>query len=199
MIFTYIIIAITVLVSLAAFRNVHLLNKLILWPKEMHDAPQEYYRLLTAGFIHNDWQHLLFNMYSFYCFGEIAEAFGGIQFVVMYLTGIIFSSLPSFAKNKDNYYYRSLGASGGVATIMFFFIYHFPWADIRTLFIPISIPAILFGALYLAFEAYMDRKGGTNYAHDAHFWGSVYGLVFAFITDPTHGAGFMAELMSRFR
>ncbi len=190
MIITIIVVAITALVSILGFSNEALINKLILWPRIMH-SPTEYYRLLTSGFIHADWNHLLFNMMTLYFMGGVAESMLGSGFITLYTTGIIVASLPSFLKNKNNSYYRSLGASGGVASIIFFFIYFYPWGKISIMFIPIGIPAILFGALYLMYEAYMAKRGQGNVNHDAHFWGSVYGLLYAMIIDPTHGLSFI--------
>jgi membrane associated rhomboid family serine protease len=191
--YTIIIIVITALISIAGFNKEEIINKLILWPRKM-DNPAEYYRLLTSGFIHNDWNHLIFNMISFYCFGPSVELIinqlnvPGAMFVLLYLSGIVIASLPSFLKNRNNSYYRSLGASGGVASIIFFTIYYSPWSRIGIIFIPIGIPSIVFGGLYLAYEAYMAKRGAGNVNHDAHFWGSVYGLFFAFIVDPSHGS-----------
>jgi membrane associated rhomboid family serine protease len=191
--YTIIIIVITALISIAGFNNAKIINKLILWPKKM-DNPAEYYRLLTSGFIHNDWNHLIFNMFTLYFFGSNVQMIidqvhaPGAMFLLLYLSGIVIASLPTFLKNRHNSYYRSLGASGGVASILFFTIYFFPWSRINILFIPIGIPAIVFGGLYLAYEAYMAKRGAGNVNHDAHFWGSVYGLFFAFILDPSHGA-----------
>ncbi len=188
--FTLITVILTVAISIAAFNNENLVNKLILWPRYMND-PQEYYRLLTSGFIHADWNHLIFNMVSLYFIGSSAESILGMGFLTLYLTGIIISSLPSFLKHRKNSYYRSLGASGGVAAIMFFFIYFAPWSKLYIIFLPIGIPAMLFGVLYLVYEAYMAKKGGGTMNHDAHFWGAVYGLVYALIIDPTHGKLFI--------
>lgn len=193
--FTLITVIITVAISIAAFKNESLVNKLILWPRYMHD-PQEYYRLLTSGFIHADWNHLIFNMVSLYFIGSSAESILGMGFLTLYLTGIIISSLPSFLKHRNNSYYRSLGASGGVAAIMFFFIYFAPWSKLYIIFLPIGIPAILFGVLYLVYEAYMAKKGGGTMNHDAHFWGAVYGLVYALIIDPTHGKLFINAVLN---
>ena len=195
MTFTIIIVAITVLLSIAAFNNETIINKLILWPRQMNN-PQEYYRLLTSGFIHADWNHLLFNMITLFYMGRWAEYILGAGFLTLYLTGIIIASLPSFLKNRNNSYYRSLGASGGVAAVLFFFIYSTPWSRISMMFIPIGIPSIIFGVLYLVFEAYMAKKGAGNVNHDAHIWGSVYGLFFALLTDPTHGLSFINALLS---
>ena len=102
---TLILIAITVVVSLLAFRNESLTNKLILWPKIMNE-PKEYYRLLTSGFIHADGMHLIFNMITLWFFGRMAEVYfvmAGIpvvMFPILYLAGIVAASLPSFVKNK---------------------------------------------------------------------------------------------------
>ncbi len=188
-------VVITVLISMAAFNNEALANKLILWPRYM-DSPQEYYRLLSSGFIHADWNHLIFNMISLYFIGSSAEYILGMGFLTLYLTGIIISSLPSFLKHRNNSYYRSLGASGGVASVMFFFIYFAPWSKLYIIFLPIGIPAIIFGVLYLIYEAYMAKKGGGYMNHDAHFWGAVYGLAYALVIDPTHGKLFINSIMN---
>jgi membrane associated rhomboid family serine protease len=203
--FTLIIIVGTVLVSIAAFNNEELFNKLILWPRKMNE-PTESYRLLTSGFIHADWSHLFFNMLTLYFFGyqggfgveAIFKGLGiGWAYALLYLSAIIVASIPSFLKNRNNNYYRSLGASGGVAAILFSSVYFDPWSKISLLFIPIGIPAILFAGLYLVYCVYMDRRGGTNINHGAHFWGSVYGFVFTLLLDPTHGQIFLQQIMPR--
>lgn len=194
MTYTLILVLLTVGISIAGFNNENIINKLILWPRYM-DSPKEYYRLLTSGFIHADWNHLLFNMFSLFFFAQTIE-YLEILLPILYLSGIVVASLPSFLKNRNNSYYRSLGASGGVASIIFFTIYYSPWSRISFYFIPFfDIPAILFGVLYLAYEAYMSKRGQGNVNHDAHFWGSVYGLFFAFLIDPTHGLNFIQVLL----
>ena len=191
---TLIFIVITVAVSIAAFNNSSLINKLILWPGHM-DSPNEYYRFLSSGFIHADWNHLIFNMFSLYFLGSAAESIIGPGVITLYLTGIILSSLPTFIKFRHNSQYRALGASGGVSALTFLYIYYYPWSKLYLFFIPIGIPALLFGALFLAYEAYMAKKGGTKMNHDAHFWGAVYGITYALITDPSHGAVFLNSLL----
>jgi membrane associated rhomboid family serine protease len=191
---TIIVVAITALISYAAFNNNELYNKLLLWPRKM-DNPVEYYRLLTSGFIHADWNHLIFNMLTLYLVGQGVEQMIGPLYMLLYITGIIVSSLPSFIKNRHNSYYRSLGASGGVASILFFSIYFFPWSRIYLFFIPIGIPSILFAVAYLIYSAVMSRRGDGKINHDAHFFGSIYGLIFALIIDPSHGGTFLFELM----
>ncbi len=196
--YTLIIIVITALISLAAFNNDSLTQKLILWPRMM-DKPEEYYRLLTSGFIHADMMHLIFNMITLYFFGEYVEQLFmmvGIRhemFLVLYLTAIVASSLPSYLKQKDNLYYRSLGASGGVAAVLFAFIFFAPWQTISFWFIP--IPGILAGVGYLAYSAYMVKKGGDYINHDAHFAGAIYGFLFLIAFEPNHGLTFLNQLL----
>lgn len=188
------ILIVTVLVSLAAFNNETLMNKLILWPRRM-DKPAEYYRLLTSGFIHADYQHLFFNMFTLYFFGRNLEmvfaylSVPPIHLITLFVTGIVIACLPSFFKHRNNSYYRSLGASGGVAAVIFASIYYNPWGLINFI-----IPSIVFAILYLVFSAYMSRKGNNGINHDAHFWGSVYGLLFALMVDPTHGRLFIDQI-----
>jgi membrane associated rhomboid family serine protease len=196
MTYTIILVVITAIISIAGFSNEEIIDKLILWPRRMTN-PTEYYRLLSSGFIHADWNHLIFNMFALYMFGNNVEGTGiGTKFVILYLTGIIVASLPSFLNNRNNSYYRSLGASGGVASLIFFVIYYFPWSRIGIIFLPFSIPSILFGVLYLAYEAYMAKRGMGNVNHNAHIFGAIYGLVFAFLIDPTHGMSLLNNLMN---
>lgn len=195
---TLVLIIITALVSIYSFNNPNLLNDLILWPRQM-THPKEYYRLLTSGFIHADWMHLIFNMFTLYFFGRNVEmiyymmGIPKFYYIVLYIAGIIVASLPSFFSHRNDAYYRSLGASGGVAAVLFAFIYFAPWETIQIWFIP--VPAIIFAVVYLAYSVYMAKKGGDNINHDAHFYGAVFGFVFTLIFEPSHGALFLRQLM----
>lgn len=197
---TIIIIAVTVIISLSAFNNSTLLNKLILWPAGM-DQPSEYYRLLTSGFIHADYMHLAFNMITLYFFGDtmlrIYSMVGMSQmmFLILYLTGIVASSIPPYLKNRNNPSYRALGASGGVSAVLFSFVYFAPWQKIYLFYI-LGIPSILAAAAYLIYSAYMSKKNLDNIGHDAHFYGAVYGFLFTLVFEPSHGRLFLRQLMN---
>lgn len=192
---TYLIIALTALISVLAFSNEKLKQTLLLYPAGM-SHPAQWYRLLTAGFVHADYMHLLFNMITFYFFGGIVAQFlGGELMLLMYLSGIIVSCLPSMIKHRQNPAYRSLGASGGVAAVVFAMIYMAPWEKIY-LFFAIGIPSIVFAVAYLIYTGYMAGKGRGTVNHDAHLWGSVYGFVFMLIIDPSHGRYFIDQLLT---
>lgn len=190
---TLIIIVITTLVSLGAFNNQKILNDLIFYPPAIHQQNQ-WYRFITCGLIHADFAHLLFNMLSFYFFGRLVEVVfiqffpegGKLIYLVMYISALIISILPTYFKHKENYYYRSLGASGAVSAVIFAGLIIAPTEKIYIFFIPIGIPGFIFAPLYLLLSAMMEKRGGDNINHSAHIWGAIYGLVFII------AAGYMA-------
>lgn len=192
---TLIMIGITALVSYLAFKNRHLLNDLLLWPAKMKD-PKQLYRLLTAGFVHADSMHLIFNMVTLYFFGQILEQVLGFGlFLILYISAIVVASIPSFLKHVNNPDYLSLGASGGVAAIVFAMIYLEPWSKLY-IFFAIPVPSIVFAAGYLGYTVYYAKKGGQRINHDAHLWGSLFGLLFMLVIDPTHGLYFINQLLN---
>ncbi|MFT4062759.1 MAG: rhomboid family intramembrane serine protease [Edaphocola sp.] len=191
---TVIIIAVTVIVSLLGFGNRRLLDALLLWPAAMN-GPSQCYRFLTAGFVHADYMHLGFNMFSLYFFAVLVEQFiGRERLIILYLLGIIVSCVPSFFKQRHRPGYRSLGASGGVAAVIFASIYLSPWDKVYVFF-AIGLPSIVFAVVYLAYTAYLARRGGGIVNHDAHLWGSIFGLLFMLVIDPTHGGYLINQLM----
>jgi membrane associated rhomboid family serine protease len=83
--------------------------------------------------------------------------------------------------HKDNYYYRSLGASGAVSAVVFVGVFLAPEQKIGLFFIPPIIPGWIFGPLYLILTAYLAKRGGGNINHSAHLWGALYGIAFLII------------------
>ncbi|HLN53718.1 MAG TPA: rhomboid family intramembrane serine protease [Lentimicrobium sp.] len=199
---TYIIIGITALISISAFSNRTLFDKLLFDPFRINHRRQ-FYRFFTHGLIHADWMHLGVNMFVFLSFGRMVEdvfkyffgtAKGMYFFALLYIGGILLSSLPSYGKHKDNPMYTAVGASGAVSAIVFSSIIISPLSGIRFIFIPFDIPAFVFGLLYLVYSAYMSRKGNDNIGHDAHFWGALFGIAFTLIIKPALLAGFIDQI-----
>lgn len=183
---TITIIIITVLVSLGGFSNRKIIEDLIFYPPAVTKQNQ-WYRFFSCGLIHADYMHLIFNMLSLYFFGDVVESgfeqlFGPVGkwvYLAMYVTALLFSILPTYFKNRNNYSYRSLGASGAVSAVIFAGLLLQPAGTIYFYFFP--MPSFVFAPLYLIFTAYMDRRGGDNINHSAHLWGSLYGLAFMII------------------
>jgi membrane associated rhomboid family serine protease len=90
----------------------------------------------------------------------------------------LISILPTYFKNRENYAYRSLGASGAVSAVVFAGLMIAPYVEVGFFIIPPIIPGFVFGPLYLLISAMLDRRGGDNINHSAHIWGAVYGLAF---------------------
>ncbi len=195
---TFILIGVTVLVSWLAFERPALLNRLILWPPAIERGKQ-FDRLLTHGFIHADWSHLLFNMITLYFFGRliegvIGEIIGPIGFVFFYLSAIVIAILPSYLRHRHDANYRSLGASGAVSAVLFAFILLSPWSLIFVFFLP--MPAILYAVMYIGYSIWMDKRGGDNINHSAHISGAIYGVLFMLLMEPRVGTVFLQRLMS---
>jgi membrane associated rhomboid family serine protease len=184
---TLIIIITTAIVSFTAFSNEKVMNDLIFYPPAV-TVNKQYYRFITCGFIHADIMHLAFNMLSLYFFSDVETIFtiifgdaGRLLFLSMYLLALIVCLLPTYFKNKTNYHYRSLGASGAVSAVVFAGIMLAPTAKMGLFFIPPIIPGFIFGPLYLIISAYLDRKGGDNINHSAHLWGALFGVAFLIV------------------
>ena len=185
---TTIIIIITTIISIAGFSNAKIIDNLIFYPPAVSQRNQ-WYRFITCGLIHADYSHLIFNMLSLYFFGPFVEdAFNGIflengewYYIALYVTSLVVSLLPTYIKNKDNYAYRSLGASGAVSAVIFAGLMIAPQTEVMLFFIPIPIPGFIFAPLYLIVSALLERKGGSNINHSAHIFGALYGLAFVII------------------
>jgi membrane associated rhomboid family serine protease len=192
---TYALIAITCLVSWIAFNNRRLADRLILWPPAI-DKQKQYDRLVTYGFIHADFMHLLFNMITLFFFGpQIEELMGQVGvwvYPVFYVSALVVSILPTYLKNQKNPNYLSLGASGAVSAILFAYILVRPWSIIGVFFIP--MPAILFAVLYVGYSIWMDRRGGDRINHSAHLSGAAYGVLFMLVMEPRVLGHFLRQL-----
>jgi membrane associated rhomboid family serine protease len=182
---TLLIIIANVIFSFIGFSNQSLLSKTIGWPYyEKRD--KQYYRMITSGFLHADWMHLIFNMFTLYFFGRNIELIfssaglgGNIAYLALYFLGLIAADIPSYLKHNNDENYRSLGASGAVSAVVFASIIFTPWGQMGVYGIPISMT--LYAVLYIVYCVYMGKKNADNVNHDAHLWGSIFGLVFTII------------------
>ena len=196
---TLILIIATTITSLVAFNNQSVIDKLIFYPPAVSQR-KEWYRFFSCGLIHANIPHLIFNMYALYLFGSgqnyldgdgirhnsgvdsfFVEVFGKagyLLYFVMYAGAVGISLLPTYSKNKENYYYRSLGASGGVSAVVFAKIVMDPIMGIGLIFIPVFIAGFLFGIIYLLISYQLDKSNTKTINHSAHIWGSVFGVVY---------------------
>jgi membrane associated rhomboid family serine protease len=192
---TLAIIIITCIVSITSFTRPNAIDDLSMWPM-MIDNKKQYYRFITSGFVHGDWQHLIFNMFTLYFFGPVIEQlFPPVYFVLFYVLGLIVSDIPSYLKHRRAYGYRAIGASGAISAVVFASILLDPWGKIG-IFGIIPVPAILYAVLYIVYCVYAGRRGGDNINHDAHLWGGLYGVIFTIIYAPSIFQYFLQNLMN---
>jgi membrane associated rhomboid family serine protease len=143
-------------------------------------------------------------MFALFSFGEyielsfenIFENKGRLMFVLMYFGAVATADLYNLFKQKNNPNYRSLGASGGVSAVVFSFVLLNPFGKIYLMFIPVGVPAFIFGGLYLVYCVYMAKRGGDNIGHIAHFTGSVFGFVFPILFQPKLLVMFFEQLLN---
>ncbi|MCD1116904.1 rhomboid family intramembrane serine protease [Chryseobacterium turcicum] len=183
-----IIIAVTCIISYLALNDMRMFEKYkfnvgaILHRKE-------YFRLLTAGFLHADFMHLLLNMYVLYMFyPPIMAAFGVVGFLIIYIASILLGNLFSLLIYKNQSWYSAIGASGGVAGIIFASVSLNPvFSKIGIIFIPfLSIPGYIFGLLYFGYSVYsmLKPRSNDNVGHAAHLGGAFFGLIYTVIIYP---------------
>lgn len=183
---TLLLVVIIGFISWQGFNKDQVKAKLIFHPHTIKHHG-EWVRFISHAFIHADWNHLLINLFVLYQFGEVAamffsylfgEVYASLVYVLFFLGAVVFSSIPDYFKHRDNPYYGSLGASGATSALVFVYIVQDPW----NWFLFPPLPAIFLGVAYLYYSSYMDRKGGDHIGHNAHFWGAIFGLAFAFIS-----------------
>ncbi len=178
---TLVIIGLNILVSLKGFNDFSFFERYKFNVAGIRRGEQ--IRMLSSGFLHVDFTHLLFNMLTLYFFADVVIAeLGVIKFVLIYLASLLAGNLLSFYFHKEEYHYSAVGASGAVTGVLYSAILFYPDMGLFLFFIPIPIPAWVFGLLYLLYSIYGMRKQLGNIGHDAHFGGAIagYGITLAF-------------------
>jgi membrane associated rhomboid family serine protease len=147
---------------------------------------KNYKRIVTSGFLHVSWMHLAFNMYTLYAFSAGIENYLGIiSFIIIYFASLVGSNLFSLFVHRNHGDYTAVGASGAVSGIVFASIVLFPSMELGFLFLPIHIPAWLFGLVYVLYTIYGVKSKRDNICHEAHLGGLVIGVLIALIIEPS--------------
>ncbi len=91
----------------------------------------EYSPLVTCGFVHGDFWHLLFNAVTLFFFGPVLEeTIGKFHFLALYFIALVVSSLGTVIRQRRNPDYASLGASGAISGVLFAYIVYYPTSTI---------------------------------------------------------------------
>ena len=183
-VFLLAIIGANVLVSYKGFNDLSFFRK-----NEFHIGSiraGEQFRMISSGFLHADVAHLFFNMFTLYIFApEVIYNFSSISFVLIYFVSLVAGSLLTMSFHKNDFNYRAVGASGAVTGIVYSAILLNPDMSLYLFFIPIPIPAYIFGIGYLLYSIYGMKAKNDNIGHVAHFGGAIGGYATTLIKEPS--------------
>ena len=183
-IFLIAIIAINVIISFKGFDDVYFFRKYEFHVGSIRSGEQV--RMVSSAFLHADIPHLAFNMLTLYFFAPVVYGnLGNLSFVLIYFGSLLFGSLLTMLFHKDDYSYRAIGASGAVTGVLYSAILLNPDMSLFLFFIPIPIPAYLFGIGYLLYSIYGMKAKNDNIGHTAHFGGAIGGYVITLIKLPS--------------
>ncbi|RZK48982.1 MAG: rhomboid family intramembrane serine protease [Pedobacter sp.] len=189
-----IIFAANILLSIYAFNKPEVLGKFMLHPYSVSRG-KNLYTFFTSGFIHADWMHLFFNMFTFYAFAFTLESLmGPWKFGILYFVSMVLADIPSVKKHKDHYGYHSLGASGAISGVVFSYVLFFPLHTLMIFPLPIPIYAIIFAILYLVYCYFMAKQSRDQINHDAHFFGAIAGIILTILLVPGIISNFISQL-----
>ncbi|AZQ64091.1 rhomboid family intramembrane serine protease [Flammeovirga pectinis] len=201
---TIILIALNVGISYYAWQNPNILDKLMMQPY-MVQKKNEWYRFITSAFVHGSWMHLLFNMFTLYFFGRNIEMWflyilkdpilASVAYFSLFIIGAIVADIPTYIKQRNNINYRSLGASGGVASIIFASIIYSPVNDI-CLYGILCFPGFIWGGIYLIYTQYQTKNLDSNINHSAHLYGALFGILYAIAIEPSAFSNFVNQVLS---
>ena len=146
---------------------------------------KQYKRIISSGFLHVDWTHLLFNMFALYSFGQLLlQLVGTLQFFIIYFVSLIGGGLLSLYINRKKSYYSAVGASGAVSGVIFACIAIYPQVGIYFFFIPVEIPGWIFGPAFILISIFGMQRQSDNIGHDAHLGGAIIGMLITIILNP---------------
>ena len=180
---TIVIIAANVIISYKGFGDFNFFEKYKFQVGPIQRG--EKLRMFSSGFLHADTQHLLFNMLTLCFFGYVViQLLSPLYFLIIYLGSLFLGSALSFYFHRNEYHYSAVGASGAVTGILYSAILLQPGMSLYMFFIPIPIPAYIFGIAYLLYSIYGMKNRIGNIGHDAHFGGAIGGFVITLILSP---------------
>lgn len=179
------LISATTLISWQGFRNGLYFDKYCFEVDKIL-IDKQYYRLLTSCFLHISWWHLIFNMASLYVFSiSVGYQLGIANFITIYFGSKFLGGLLALYIHKSHGDYTAVGASAGVAGVIFSSIAMLPTSDISFFLLPFSMPAWAFGLLYSLICIYGIKRQADNIGHEAHLGGALGGILLTILIEPT--------------
>ncbi|MEM8936624.1 MAG: rhomboid family intramembrane serine protease [Pseudomonadota bacterium] len=182
---TLILLAVNIIVSISALTFASGLLPRYAFNVGALAFDKQHYRVFTSSFLHGDYLHLAFNMLTLWFFGPTVEGILGTDgFLVVYFGAVLVSGIVSFYVNRKKPDYSSIGASDAVSGVVLSFCLFFPMTPLYIFFIPIGIPAILYGVLFMLISANLLGRTGNRIAHEGHLGGALAGVLLTILMEP---------------
>ena len=157
----------------------------------------EYYRLITASFIHIGIFHLLFNMYALYIVGSQIESFyGRAKYLIIYLFSAIMGTMFSCLFVKDAISAGASGAIFGLFGSLLYFGYHYRLylgSALKSSIIPLLIFNLFLGFILPGIDI-SAHSDGSVYVYPSDYNNGLYEITIAQdngVVLPTNSAYFL--------
>ena len=116
----------------------------------------EYFRLLTSGFLHVNTFHLIFNMFALYMFGDVVIQIHRVYlFLLIYIASLLAGNYFTYFNHKNEPNYTAVGASGAVSGIVYSSTTYLSANEACFTVFTYTNPGYIFGILYL-FTHYLE-------------------------------------------
>jgi membrane associated rhomboid family serine protease len=182
-IITLVIILANVVISWKGFKSRTVFNKYE-FEVERIRLYREYRRLITCGFLHVSWKHLIFNMISLLLFSMMLETdMGPVAYTCIYLGSLIGGNLLSLYIHRRESDYSAVGASGAICGVIFASIVLYPGMMV-SFFGLFPVPGWVYGIVYILYSIYGIKSRRDNIGHDAHLGGAMAGMLIGLMIEP---------------
>jgi len=180
----FIIIITTLIISIRGFKNLSFFNKYKFNVGSIMKGDN--YRMFSSGFLHVDYNHLFFNLFTLFVFSSsILNQLGEIYYLGIYIVSLYFGNYYTLKHYKNQNFYSAVGASGAVSGIVYSSILLFPEMKLVFIFFPIPLPSYVFGIGYILYSIYGMKKDNDNIGHTAHLGGAIAGTFTTILIEPS--------------
>lgn len=147
------------------------------------------WQLVTYMFMHGNFAHLFFNMYTLYIFGSVLERVWGTKKFLLYyfVTGIGAALVHIGVQWLTGDFALTVGASGAIYGILMGYAMLYPDSTLMLLLPPVSVKAKWLVLIFAGIELLLGVTGSqAGVAHFAHLGGLVFGLLLILYWKKTH-------------
>ena len=179
----FLIILINIIFSYKGFRNKFFFDRYKFDILKLDSG--DLVRMISSGFLHVDYNHLIINMLTLYFFADyVVYGVGWVNFLIIYIVSLLLGNYFSYKFHRNQKNYTAVGASGAVSGIVYSSILIFPDMKLFFIFFPIPMPGYFFAVGYLIYTIYSMKRQNDNVGHTAHFGGSIAGILTTLLIFP---------------